>query len=480
MNFDSLLHSIKTLGETEWIELKCNYAEPEEIGQYISAISNSASLNQKDRGWIVWGINDSNQIVGTSFNPRRAKKGAEELENWLGRLISPGLDFRFHEIFHKDKRIIVLEVPAATHTPIRFKDSEWVRIGTYKKKLHEYPEKERALWLTFERQMFEQGLALAEASLEELSLLLDIPTYFKSMHLPVPDDPSSAAIRLYQEKLIQEIGSGHYNVTNLGAILFAKSLDSFESLSRKRLRVIIYQGNNRTQTKKEIVGNRGYASGFEGLIKFVNQQLPTNEQIGQALRREVKVYPEIAIRELVANALIHQDFSMTGTGPTIEVFNNRIEITNPGIPLIDPLRFIDEPPQSRNEALAAFMRRLRICEERGSGIDKVVAAVEFYQLPAPNFEVTPNHTRVTLYGPEKLIEMDKIDRIRACYQHACLCFVSNQSMTNATLRKRFGIQEQNAATASRIISDTLKTKLIKAKDPSSTSKKQAQYVPFWA
>ncbi len=88
------------------------------------------------------------------------------------------------------------------------------------------------------------------------------------------------------------------------------------------------------------------------------------------------MFPELAIRELVANALIHQDFSVTGAGPTVEIFDDRIDITNPGEPLVDTQRFLDTPPRSRNEALASLMRRARICEERGSGIDKVVLEVE--------------------------------------------------------------------------------------------------------
>ena len=90
-----------------------------------------------------------------------------------------------------------------------------------------------------------------------------------------------------------------------------------------------------------------------------------------------------AVRELVANALIHQDFSVTGAGPMVEIFDGRIEITNPGEPLVDTRRFLDNPPASRNEALTSLMRRFDICEERGSGIDKVVAEVERHQLPAP-------------------------------------------------------------------------------------------------
>ena len=125
------------------------------------------------------------------------------------------------------------------------------------------------------------------------------------------------------------------------------------------------------------------------------------------------MYPELAVRELVANALIHQDFTITGAGPTVEIFADRMEITNPGRPLIDPLRFIDEPPRSRNEALASVMRRANICEERGSGIDKVISLVEAFQLPAPDFRVTDRSTIAVLLGPRDFSEMDRGDRIRA-------------------------------------------------------------------
>ena len=205
-----------------------------------------------------------------------------------------------------------------------------------------------------------------------------------------------------------------------------------------------------------------------------------NEQIRDTLREDVSVYPPLAIRELVANAIIHQDLSASGDSPMVEIFTDRIEITNLGQPLIHVLRFIDEPPQSRNEALASFMRRMKICEERGSGIDKVIFEVELFQLPAPEFKVTENHTRVVMYAPRKLTQMSKSNKIRACYQHACLQVVSNLRMTDATLRKRFNIADQNYSIASRIIGDTVAEELIKPFDAGSTSRKHAQYVPFWA
>lgn len=269
-------------------------------------------------------------------------------------------------------------------------------------------------------------------------------------------------------------------MTNLGALLFAKRLSDFDGISRKAVRVVIYKGVNRIETIKEQPGSRGYAAGFEGLIAYLNDQLPRNEQIVSALRTEARMYPELAIRELVANAIIHQDLSIRGDGPMIEIFSDRIEITNPGQPLIDVLRFIDEPPQSRNEALASFMRRLKMCEERGSGIDKVVFQVELYQLPAPNFLVTENHTKVVLFSPRKLSSMDRKDKVRAAYQHACLRYVSNEMMTNASLRKRLSIDEKNYAIASRIIADAIHEALVKPFDPESASRKHARYVPFWA
>ena len=192
------------------------------------------------------------------------------------------------------------------------------------------------------------------------------------------------------------------------------------------------------------------------------------------------MYPEIAVRELVANALIHQDFSITGAGPMVEIFTDRMEISNPGQPLIDTLRFIDEPPRSRNEILAALMRRMNICEERGSGIDKVIFNVEAFQLPAPDFRVAGDSTVAVLYGPRKFSQMDREERVRACYQHACLQHVSGKRMTNSSLRKRLGIEDKNYPMASRIIKDSISAKLIKPYEERIRSKKDASYVPFWA
>ena len=182
------------------------------------------------------------------------------------------------------------------------------------------------------------------------------------------------------------------------------------------------------------------------------------------------------MREFVANMLIHQDFSVGGAGPMVEIFDSRVELTNPGEPLVATDRFIDAVPQSRNEGVARVMRRLEVCEERGSGVDKAIEAVELFQLPAPEFRVPHGGMRVVLFAPQTFAEMTPPDRVRACYQHCVLRWVTGAPMTNTTLRARLGIAEKNRAMASRVIRDALDLNLIRVLDPAA-GKKHIKYVP---
>jgi ATP-dependent DNA helicase RecG len=476
-----LIHELRNLpNETEWVEFKHNNDDPNEIGEYISALSNSATLLGKVKAYMVWGIDSqSHAVLGTTFRPAHCKVGNEELENWLLHLLTPKINFRFYEVLIKDKPVVLLEISAAYRPPVQFKTTEFIRVGSYKKKLKDHPEKESELWRIFDSTPFEREIAAENMTSDEVLMLLDYPAYFELLKLPLPESRDGILGGLQADGLIVQGKCGKWNISNLGAILFAKKMTDFRTLKRKAIRVILYKGENKVETVREQEGGKGYASGFEGLIGYIVGLLPENEVIGQALRRKVPMFPDLAIRELVANAIIHQDFHVTGTGPMIEIFASRMEITSPGLPLVKVDRFLDSPPKSRNEALASFMRRVGVCEERGSGIDKVVFETEFYQLPAPVFETTAEHTRAVLFAHRELKDMDKDDRIRACYLHACLRYVQRDFMTNTTLRERFGIKEKNSATASRIIKEAIDAKRIRPHDEAS-SKKFMKYVPWWA
>lgn len=466
--------------ETEWVEFKENNAGPQEIGEYLSALANSAALAGKAFAYLVWGVRDTDHAVaGTRFSPAGAKVGNEELESWLLRSLAPKIHFRFFEVAVDGQPVVLLEIERAFRQPVQFQGAEFIRVGSYKKRLKDFPEKERALWRIFDRAPFESGIAAERLPAEEVLRLLDYPAYFDLLERPLPENRDGILSALEDDKLIAPCEAGGWNVTNLGAILFAKRLDDFAALKRKAMRVIQYKGNSRIETIKEQVGGKGYASGFEGLIGYVNGLLPSNEVIGQALRREMPMYPELAVRELVANALIHQDFFISGTGPMVEIFADRIEITNPGAPLVATDRFVDTPPRSRNEGVASLMRRIGICEERGTGWDKIVFQTELYQLPAPLAETIDDHTRVVMFAHRPLAAMDKAARVHACYLHACLKWVMRDYLTNGSLRERFGVEEKNKAAVSRYIRETVDAGLIRPFDEDA-SRKQMKYVPYWA
>jgi len=470
---------IKLPKECEWVEFKLNFKSEEEIGKYISALSNGACLQNEPFGYLAFGIDDkSQQVRGTTFRSKLYKIGNEELENWLLQRTSPRIEVLLFETIYQDKLISLFQIQAANGQPTCFAHIDHIRVGSITRLLKDFPEKEKKIWNKTTKQAFEKGIALNVDSSADIIALLDTQCFFDLLKIPYPTNREAVIEKFITEKLVEKTNSG-FAILNLGALLFAKNIQRFDTVKRKVVRVIQYEGKNKLKTIKEHEGIYGYAVGFEGMIKFINDLLPSNEIIGQALRDSIRMYPEIAIRELVANAIIHQDFEISGTGPMIEIFSDRIEITNPGLPLITPNRFIDEC-QSRNEDLASILRRFRICEERGSGMDKVVANIEIFQLPAYEAIIQEKHTKIVLYAYQKFAEMDKQDRIRACYQHACLKYVMNEKMSNTTLRERFKIADENAAMVSRIIKDTYEAGLIKEDDPENTSRKYIKYIPIWA
>ncbi|MEN0003540.1 MAG: ATP-binding protein [Bacteroidota bacterium] len=467
--------------ENQWVEFKVNNMKPEGIGKRISAISNSACLHQQPYGYLIFGIEDmTGNIVGTQKHFGEQKKGNEELENWVIQRLRPKIDFRVYDFYRGVNKVSIIQIPSANNQPVKFMNESFIRIGSITRKLNEFPDKERKIWQNNPNETFESQIALAGIAPREINSILSFETYFELLGLPIPTRLDYMIDRFVEEKLIVRNGP-RLSITNLGAILFAKDLGKFDALTRKSVRLIAYDGRDKTSTKKEYTGRRGYAVAFNPLLNFIDALIPTNEIIKKALRQEVKLYPEIALRELIANALIHQDFTLSGTSPMIEIYRDRIEISNPGKPIINPLRFIDHHPQSRNEKLAFFMRRLNFCEERGSGIDKVINACEVFQLPAPAFMDGGSYTRATLFAPKAWKQMNKLDKQRACYQHCSLKYVGGGDyMTNSSLRKRLNISEKNYTTASRIIYDSVKAGLIKDSDPNNKSKKHAKYIPFWA
>jgi ATP-dependent DNA helicase RecG len=339
-------------------------------------------------------------------------------------------------------------------------------------------EKERKLWQVFERRHFESGIAVDNASSKDVLRLLDVPAVFERLGLPLPDGHERMLHALADNRLVAPSAAGNWDITNLGAILFARRLSDL-NFGRKAVRLIIYAGPGRIQTVQEFPEPRGYALALDATMERLAGVLPAREILEGARQRARPDFPEPALRELIANALIHQDFSISGAGPLVEVFDGRVEITNPGDPLVPTTRFLDTAPRSRNDALASMMRRLNLCEERGSGIDKVMLHVELNHLPAPSFQLPPGATRVVLFGPRPLSGMTRAERVDVCYWHAALRYLQHDALTNTSLRERFGMADDARSLISRYIREAVEDEKIRPADPAA-SPKQMRYVPWWA
>ena len=475
----SLVNELKSQPkENEWIEFKHNLHSPEQIGELISALSNSARIHNQTFGYLVFGIeNETHQVLGTNFKAKSYKRGNEELESWLAQRLNPRIDFSIYEFdYEKDKHISLFVIPAAKNRPVLFLHQGYIRVGSITRKLIDFEEKERKLWLNNDYKL-ENDIAKSNLSASEIIALLSTETYFELLKTPYPSNQSGVIEKFISEQLIIKDNTS-YAITKLGALLFAKNLNDFEELYRKAVRVIVYKGKGKVETVREKIGTKGYCVGFESMLDWINGQLPASEVIGRALRVNQRAYPEVSIRELTANCIIHQDFEQKGF-PMIEIYSDRVAISNPGQPLIVPERFIDEYV-SRNEKMADLMRRANFCEEKGSGMDKVISNNEAYRLPPINILVDDVRTTITIYAYQKLSEMSRKDKVNACYQHCCLRYLQNEKMTNQSLRERFEVEEKNYSTISRIIRDTIEASLIKEEDPDNKAKRYSRYIPFWA
>lgn len=480
-NYNKLIEELIALDdETPWVEFKHNNYDPQMIAKDISALANSATLYDRNCAYMIWGVHDkTHEIIGTDYNLQTLKKGNQELENWLRSLLSDNADFEFHTIQENNINVGLLIIYKAINHTVMFEKVDYIRIGSYTKKLSDYPVIQGQVWDKIRSLRFESRIALSDLQNADIVRLLDTDSYFELKEIPRPSDTDGVVHYMIQESIVIKQDNGLYAITNLGAMLFAKNLNDFSNISRKAVRVIQYKKNSRIEMLKEETFEIGYAAGFIGLIKYIEALIPSEESITSGLREKKNTYPIIAIREIIANALIHQDFTVIGTSPLVEIFNNRIEVTNSGRPLVDVFRIIDNPPKSRNEKLASLMRRLRICEELGTGWDKVVTVCELMQLPAPKIEIYEDSTKVTLYSSCSFTDLSQKDKLWACYLHACIKYVQGEQLTNSSLRERFALKDSSSGTVSRLIKDAVAKGLIKAVDP-DTAPRYMKYIPAWA
>ncbi len=475
----SILDGVITnhINESEIIEYKVDFYDPFKIAKYVSALSNVAAMKDEKRAFMFWGIeNDTLKVVGSEFNPQEKKVNNESFIAWLSQLTN-GCEFEFRNVEYEGKNIVVLIVPAAKWVETKFKGVAYIRVDSTTPALDNYPEKKRLLWSKLVRECFEDEIAISAISPKNIFELLDYSTYYKMLKLKIPDNEEDILHMLESEGCLSREStlSGYYSITNLGAMLLANNIENFKGLKNKAIRVIKYEGINRLNATVDRTFSKGYATEFFELLEFLKDILPSKEVFDNGVREEIS-YPDIILRELIPNMMIHQDFLIKGQQPRIEIFDDRIELLNAGEPLIPINRFLDMAPISRNEALAKLMHKLRICEERGSGIDRVFQAIETHKMPATVFKSENFSVTAIAYLNKPWESYTKEDKINVCYQHCCyLYYLEQKPMTNQSLRERINLGNKNYALISRVIADARNAKLIKP-----TAENSKKYIPFWA
>ncbi len=468
--------------EVEWVEFKCNNKNPELIGKYISALSNVATLWDKPFAYLVWGIEDgTHKIIGTDFEYRKSKKGNEELELWLTKMISPKINFKFFEVdMGEDVKVTLLEIPAAEKETTKFESVAMIRVGSNLRPLSTYPEKEREIWRNIDSTPHELRIAASNVPEDEVVRLLDFTKYYDLLQIPLPRERDNIMQDFINEKFLRKNDAGHYDITNMGALLLAKDIRNFEDLVKRVVRVIKYKNVDKTEGILDEPFSGGYAFSHEEITNFIMRIIPQEEEMGVSRVKKVYAFPEIAIRELLANMMIHQSLDQRGTSLMVEIFPDRIEFSNPGSPLIDINRIVDTVPVSRNENIAGFMHKCGICEERGSGYDKVLLSTAKEKLLAPLIINQSNQfTKVVLFSKVPFELTTKEDRVRTCYMQACLAYVNFGAISNSDIRELFDIDVKSSYKSSRIIKDTIAEGLIKPLDP-NTAPRYMKYIPYWA
>lgn len=467
---DSLEPVPSELNEIDW---KSGLSDKtDRLAQHISAFANHLY-----GGILVYGVNDDGSLFSLG------KEQVDDIVKKLGNIAHNNLSHRIqveHAIEpYNGKNLLFIFIPEEQEKPVHLRGKDiyasYYRSGGQTLKMS--PKQVQMLIAKSMGISFEENTALDNLTQEDVLSLLDYQALYRILDKNVPKSTDTILAKLKDMDYCHE-KNGKWSITNLGAILFARQLSSFPSLSGREVVVRKYVGQNNRQLQHEQRGGLGYAVGFEGLIDYIMRN--TGNEVIDVAREIDPTYPRVAIREFVANALIHQDFAIDGSPITIEIFSNRLVITNPGAPLNNINRLLDLPPRSRNERLAQSMLLLNLCERRGSGVDRAIEAVEKMFLPPVKFQTLDDYTRVTLFPQKSLSEMTKREKIMACYQHACLMWEDNETITNQSIRDRFKLNKNQAPTATRILADTVEAGFIKSTDDEFQSKKYSSYVPFYA
>lgn len=392
--------------EAEWVEFKSNWDQKEDIGEYISALSNSAALLGKPCAYIVWGVEDgSHKIIGTTFLPRQTKgKGNEDLELWLGIHLIPRIDFRIHEFEAEGKPVVLFEIPAAKGIPVSFQGERFIRVGSHKKKLREYPEKEIALFKVLAADNADWSAEIIEtATIDHLDAIAIAfaRTQYAEKH-PKQAEMAGWDDGKFLDKAKVCIGG---KITRTAMILLGKEEHSqLLAPAQSRLTWVLKDADGIEQDYEHF--NIPLIFAGERLLAKIRNLTVRHLPSGTLFPHEVSQYDPWVIREMLHNCIAHQDYPAGGKITVVEKPDSLL-FTNLGsfIPgTVEEMIERETPPEVyRNPFLAQAMVNLNMIDTIGSGIRRMFTTQKKRSFPMPDFTLD-DPTKVSVRLPGQVID----------------------------------------------------------------------------
>ncbi len=470
----SLVPVAHELNELDWKrEMSPN---KERFAEHVSAFANHGK-----GGFLVFGVTQDGKKAG--IEPSEVKETIAKVGNIVREGLEPAcvIDHFAEKLESSNRVLLYIYIQEATQKPVHLRgkglDFSFIRSAGQTRKMNE--NEIRSALLQSRTLRFEE-LTISSSESDDILEEIDIEPVCQRLKLPFSGEPERRGEIMVNLKFA--VRAAHaFLPTYLGVLVAGRDFKKVPGCEHYGVRLTRYKGTAKLEADHDKFYLAGFVHSFDQLINDIASLIPKSEVIEKATRKQVPLYPEIALRELIANAVIHRDYSRTDSYVQVDVYDNRIEITNPGSLLPDMMidRLIDQHPRARNEILAARMRELGFCEERGSGIDKAAFALEVYGLPAVHFINKPDSFQAILYAPKPYKAMGNEERLRTAYQHTCLHYVMGQVVTNASLRTRLKLTKQQSQLASTLIRKAIEARLIKVANPGA-SPRYIHYVPYWA
>lgn len=382
------------------VEFKGNVQDPKEIGEYLSALANSAALNGHERAWMVWGVaNDTHDVVGTGFDPFTKKgDGNQDLIMWLQQMTTPRADFTFHECRHSSGKVVLLEIHPARTAPIAFNNVRYIRIDSHKTKLSDHSDKEARLWAKLGQKDDWSGEVVADATIGDLdeeavqeARKRFIEYQIKSeadatRHGRIRNDTAAWDVpTLLNKARLAKAG----RLTRAAILLLGKDESAhFISPVDSKMSWILHNEGGK------IVDSQHFGCPFllstDRLYKRIRNLVVERMPDGTLFPEALQQYDAWVIREALHNAIAHQDYRLGGK-INVSEFPDRIVLSNLGQfipPSIEWMLEHQSPPEHyRNQWLIEAMIRLRMMDQIGSGIRRMFTTQRERNFPLPDYTI---------------------------------------------------------------------------------------------